>query len=122
MVPVSRFFPNCQGAVRQRRSSHTFDVKCAMVSRSGTHCAGRTPNRPTGKLCRRVAAGILLGGLVALSGCQKLPKVSEMPTPGEIAHNLKPHRMWRLNRTSAAMSREAYFSVPDPLPAEERDD
>lgn len=92
-----------------------------MGPRGGKHCAGPMSGRQTANPGRLVAAGILLGGLLALGGCQAMPKVGELPTPGEIAHNLKPHRMWRLNRTSADMSRKAYFSVPDPLPAGDRD-
>lgn len=31
-------------------------------------------------------------------------------------HDLKPHRLWRLNRHPAPR-RDVYYSVPDPVPA-----
>jgi len=34
-------------------------------------------------------------------------------------HEFKPHRLWRLNRSSNSMQSDAYFSVSDPIP--ERD-
>lgn len=57
--------------------------------------------------------------LVTATGCQSVPRFSELPTPAETLHDLKPHRLWRLNR-GPGMSSEAYFSVSDPLPAAKR--
>ncbi len=39
---------------------------------------------------------------------------------GDMLHNLQPHRLQRLNRTTDGMSSDAYnWSVPDPIPASE---
>jgi hypothetical protein len=46
---------------------------------------------------------LVIGMILPICGCQFFP------------HNLKPHRLWRLNRMSAP-SRDTYFSVSDPIP------
>lgn len=54
---------------------------------------------------RGVGLGLLLAAGLA-TGCENM------------MHNLQPHRLQRLNRTSDGMSSDAYnWSVPDPIPA-----
>jgi len=57
---------------------------------------------PTSRLIPIVLAGLALG---SATGCESL------------LHNLKPHRLWRLNRHSPPMSTgsSVYYSVPPPL-------
>ncbi len=40
---------------------------------------------------------------------------ARFPTIPEMAHNLKPHRLQRLNRWSGPG--EHHYSIPDPIPA-----
>lgn len=40
-------------------------------------------------------------------------------SPGNIWHNLQPHRLQRLNQ-GTGMSSDAYFSVSDPIPGLEQ--
>jgi hypothetical protein len=55
-----------------------------------------------------------LAAVLATAGCQSFPSFSDFPTPGEMMHNLKPHRLARLNRAPKP-GRDAFFSVSDPL-------
>lgn len=55
--------------------------------------------------------------VLAIVGCQSFPSFSDMPkmpTPGEMLHNLKPHRLARLNRAPKP-GRDAFYSVSDPI-------
>ncbi len=56
---------------------------------------------PASRLIPIVLAGLALG---SATGCESL------------LHNLKPHRLWRLNRHSPPMSTgsSVYYSVPPP--------
>jgi hypothetical protein len=56
---------------------------------------------PASRLFLIVLAGLVLG---SSTGCESL------------LHNLKPHRLWRLNRHSPPMSTgsSVYYSVPPP--------
>ena len=56
---------------------------------------------PASRLILLVLAGLALG---SATGCESL------------LHNLKPHRLWRLNRHSPPMSTGSpvYYSVPPP--------
>jgi hypothetical protein len=56
---------------------------------------------PASRLILLVLAGLVLG---SATGC------------GSLLHNLKPHRLWRLNRHSPPMSTgsSVYYSVPPP--------
>lgn len=57
---------------------------------------------PASRLIPVVVAGLALG---SATGCESL------------LHNLKPHRLWRLNRHSPPMTSgsSVYYSVPPPL-------
>ena len=57
---------------------------------------------PASRLILIVLAGLALG---SSTGCESL------------LHNLKPHRLWRLNRHSPPMASgsSVYYSVPPPL-------
>ena len=52
---------------------------------------------------RILACGFVAMVLLTSTGCRFL-------------HEFKPHRLWRLNRSSAAMHTDAYYSVSDPIP------
>ena len=52
---------------------------------------------------RTLALGLAAFVLLSSTGCS-------------LWHNLKPHRMWRLNRVPEGMHKDAYFSVSDPIP------
>jgi hypothetical protein len=52
---------------------------------------------------RLLTLGLLASVLITSSGCSFL-------------HEFKPHRLWRLNRSSNAMQTDAYYSVSDPIP------
>lgn len=56
---------------------------------------------PASRLFMLVLAGLVLG---SSTGCESL------------LHNLKPHRLWRLNRHSPPMASgsSVYYSVPPP--------
>lgn len=56
---------------------------------------------PTSRLIPLLLAGLALGSAM---GCESL------------LHNLKPHRLWRLNRHSPPMASgsSVYYSVPPP--------
>lgn len=62
----------------------------------------RSHTMPTSRLIPIVLAGLALG---SATGCESL------------LHNLKPHRLWRLNRHSPPMASgsSVYYSVPPPL-------
>jgi hypothetical protein len=57
---------------------------------------------PASRLILLLLTGLVLG---SATGCDSL------------LHNLKPHRLWRLNRHSPPMSTgsSVYYSVPPPL-------
>jgi hypothetical protein len=46
---------------------------------------------------------LLLG---VATGCNGVPKISDWPTPGDILHDLQPHRLSRLNRGPAPSKSE----------------
>lgn len=54
---------------------------------------------------------LLIVGALLLSGCAAFNDHAST-----VLHNLKPHRLWRLNRHPAPR-RDVYYSVPDPIPA-----
>lgn len=56
---------------------------------------------PVSRLIFVILAGLVLG---SVTGC------------GTLFHNLKPHRLWRLNRHSPPMATGSspYYSVPPP--------
>lgn len=56
---------------------------------------------------RTLTLGLVASLLVTSAGCTRM------------LHDLKPHRMWRLNRVPKGMHKEAYFSVSDPIPERE---
>jgi len=63
-----------------------------------------------------VRAAFLIPFLVALgvSGCSTFNE-----SVGRTFHDLKPHRLWRLNRHPAPR-RDVYYSVSDPVPMPEK--
>ena len=58
---------------------------------------------------------IVLGGFLLLftSGCNFIP---DSLHPTNVFHELKPWRLWRLNR-QPTRTRNSNFSVSDPIPA-----
>lgn len=62
-------------------------------------------NSPT----RTLIVSALLA-VLSLSGCQTFKE-----SASTAFHNLKPHRLWRLNRQPAPR-RDVYYSVSDPIP------
>lgn len=78
---------------------------------------------------RRFPSPLLLSAalLCAAVGCQSMPDMPTLsdlpkpPTPGEVLHNLQPHRLAHLNR-SRAPSRNTFFSVPDDVPTRDAPD
>ncbi len=59
---------------------------------------------------RRLFALVLFLATFALSGCTTFNEHAST-----VIHNLKPHRLWRLNRHPAPR-RDVYYSVSDPIP------
>lgn len=57
---------------------------------------------------RNLTLGLVASALLTSTGCSLL-------------HNLKPHRLWRLNRATNGMDSGAYFSVADPIPEPRRE-
>lgn len=58
------------------------------------------------KWLRTIAIALTTAMLFTSTGCSLL-------------HNLKPHRLWRLNRATNGMHTDAYYSVSDPIPPRE---
>lgn len=53
---------------------------------------------------------------LASAGCESMPRWSmldKIPTPGEVLHNLQPHRLAHLNRGPALGRGDSFYSVPD---------
>ncbi|MEX0700798.1 MAG: hypothetical protein WD069_01770 [Planctomycetales bacterium] len=70
---------------------------------------------------RLLAAALMVA---ALTGCESFPKwsiVEKIPTPGEVLHNLQPHRIAHLNRGPAPGRGDTFYAVPDSIPELPRD-
>ena len=66
---------------------------------------------PHGKTLGATAAAMFLAAALLTLGCGCNHPITQALHPANLAHELRPHRLWRTNQ-NRPLSENAYFSVP----------